>query len=163
LHSGIAGFEAIMRAMGYRIVAMAAAVAIAWSAFGCSSGKNLEPTLEGNLLRYNEADLVTFSVAGTANCSGCDKEDRFVGLMVEIWLKDDPTHDLAVGTFDGLGPFNFDGIRTYKGAAAAVKGKLYPVGDLDAPPLEASAEFEVPGEDGKAVAFQLNFSPAGGD
>lgn len=135
--------------------------AFLWWSIGCS-GSATAPTLEGNLLDYQELELVNFSVSGEAVCAACSAGD-FVGLQLDLYLKADPTRDLAVEMFDGLGHFKISNLRTHKDATVVAQGRLYWNDSVDTPPLIARAEFKTPGSDGETVTFTLEFSAAQSD
>ncbi len=137
-------------------VAAAVAAAALWTGAGCSGGRNLDPTLEGNLLRYNEQESATFVLSGEATCSRCRSLD-VTGLLVELTLKEDPTRVLTMNVFDGLGDFSFPEVTAAKGKTLEVRGTLYFGGDVTTPGFEAVAETEVPGGDDETVAVVLNF------
>ena len=146
-----------MRALRLAGMLMAvSAAALLWGSIGCSGDKNLDPTLEGNLLRYNEQESVTFALSGEATCSRCASVE-VTGLLVELTLKDDPTHVLTMNVFDGLGDFSFPEVTTAKGGTLEVRGTLYFGGDVTTPGFVAMAEVEVPGGNGETVAVVLNF------
>jgi len=131
--------------------------ALLWWSMGCS-GKVHDGTLEGNLLDYDKAEPVSFVVSGDATCSTCGPAENFVGMQVEIYLKSDPTQDLAIKMFDGLGHFEVQNLRTYKGAPTVIEGRLYWNDSINTPPLTARAEFTVPDNDGDTVSVTLDFS-----
>ncbi len=144
---------------GYlRIAGFAIGALLLWS-FGCS-GDVHAPTLEGNLLDYEEIELATFSVLGNAVCSSCGPSDNFVGMQATLYLKSDPAMDLAVQMFDGLGSFEIKNLRTQKGAAIMMRGNLFWGDSVDTAPLTARAEFNAPDNDGGTVAVTLDFSSA---
>lgn len=143
----------------FRLAGIAAAVAAAsafWLCTGCSGDKNLDPTLEGNLLRYNEQESVTFSISGEATCSRCASVE-VTGLLVELTLKEDPTRVLTMDVFDGLGDFSFPRVTAAKGGTLQVSGTLYFGGDVTRPGFEAVAEAAVPGDDDETLSVVLNF------
>ncbi len=130
-----------------------------WSAWGCSGGKPLHTTLEGNLLQYDETDMVTFNLSGEAKCDECGGDDVFVGLFVELYPKNDPTHNLSVGTFSGLGHFSFPNLRAVADSVIQIYGTLYIEGEPDSSALRAQAEFKVPNDDGETASVILHFLP----
>ncbi|MFA4874627.1 MAG: hypothetical protein WC956_11250 [bacterium] len=152
-----------MRMRGARAVSISGALfaaSILWLSVGCSgSGTVHSPTLEGNFLQYQKADLISMNLSGRAVCGGCDNSARFNGLLVELSVKDDPTKTLAINTFDGLGQFSISGVQAPKGMALLVSGTLYLEGGPDAGSLETSAEVTAPDGDGDTVAVVLDFSP----
>lgn len=102
---------------------------------------------------FNEVELVSFSVSGTATCKSCDAK-RITALQVEIVPKDDPVTTLSMNVFDGPGPFHFSDLRYGEGADLNVYGRIYyGTGESS---LNASTEIEVPG-DGETVSCVLNF------
>lgn len=142
---------------GYlRIAGFTTGVLLLWS-LGCS-GRVHDPRLEGALLDYEDVELATYSVSGNAVCSTCGPSDNFVGLQVSLYVKSDPTDDLAVETFDGLGHFEIKNLRTQTGAVIVMQGNLFRDDSVDAAPVTARTEFTAPDSDGDTVAVTLDFS-----
>jgi hypothetical protein len=130
-----------------------------WSVWGCSGGSPTYPTLEGNLLRYNEGNMIDFRLSGESKCELCSGDENFVGLYVELIPKGDPTHSLSSGMFDGLGYFSFPSLRAVANSVVQVYGTLYKEDAPEQLALRANAEFTVPDEDDKTVSVILNFLP----
>jgi len=121
---------------------------------GCAcSGGNYYSSPTDALTRYNEVEVVNFSVSGTAVCKKCDTK-RVTALQVEIVPAEDPLTTLAMNIFGGPGSFYFSDLRYKKGATLNVYGKIYyGTGDSS---LQASTDIEVP-DDGETVSCTLNF------
>ncbi|MFH1830548.1 MAG: hypothetical protein ABH871_07220 [Pseudomonadota bacterium] len=128
---------------------------ILWNANGCSGDKTLEPTLEGNLLQYDEADLVNFNLSGDALCESCDVD--IAGLYIELVSASNPTSNLSVGTFKDLGDFYFSNLRAVVGSTINVYGTLYFEDKPESQAAKAQTSFKVPDDDGKTVAVTLRF------
>ena len=84
-----------MKNTSMRIFILFAAISMWWS-FACS-GDARDPTLEGNLLDYSEANTVVFTISGNATCKKCeDEEIPIEGMQIEVYPKDGPLDRLAL-------------------------------------------------------------------
>lgn len=148
-----------MGKMGWRLALislLAIAGALYWVGIGCS-GDSHDPTLEGNLLRYTQADMASFRLSGSAVCDGCDGEE-FSGLYVELISRLSPTTRLDMGMFDGLGTLSFGELRAVAGSTVDVYGTLFVNAVDEDSALNAQTSFEVPEEDGGYATFVLRFT-----
>ena len=78
-------------------------------------------------------------------------------MQIDLYLKGDPTHDLAQNLFEELGPFEFRNMRTIPDATVVVRGRLYYSDSVETPPVNAYGEFQTPGGDGETVSITLTF------
>ena len=78
-------------------------------------------------------------------------------MHVEIYLKGDPTRDLAVQVFDGPGRFYIKDVRTLAGAVAVVRARLFWSDSADAQPMAAYSEFETPRKGGEVISVEIEF------
>jgi hypothetical protein len=139
-----------------RILGLAAAVGIAAAAFGCSDSK-VYTSLEDAFLDYDEIETVNFSVSGEGVCPSCSAEARFAGMEVNLYLKEDPLHDVAIVMFDEPGFFSIDNIEVVKETTMVARGRLYSATSIDTPSIQAYTEFPVPDDDGDTVDITLTF------
>jgi len=139
-----------------RTLAAAAAVGLAALVFGCSDS-NVYTSLEDAFLDADEIESVNFSVSGEGSCPGCSEDAEFAGMEVNLYLKEDPLHDVAIVMFDEPGFFSIENIEVVKGATMVARGRLYSAGSIDTPPIQAYAEFAVPDDDGETVDITLTF------
>jgi hypothetical protein len=122
----------------------------------CDGDKDFYYDATDALTGYPEMELVTFSIAGNAVCSNCQSRDmNILALLVDVTPKSDPTQNLALMTFEGLGPFAFADLKAEPGSTVILYGRLY-YGSGDSA-LNASVEIQVPEEEGQTVSCILKF------
>jgi hypothetical protein len=144
-----------------RVIVMAVSLVLGWGlATGCSGSGAYRPSLEANLLTYPEADLVSFTLSGTATCPTCTGQEPVIGLQVELLFQGDPLHTVALETFDGLGPFSIGNLRGPKGMKLDVTGRLYLDNVSESAALQATAVATIPNDDDDVVSVVLNFGNA---
>lgn len=128
----------------------------AFSGAGACSGNAGSGTLEGNLLRYGEVDMVDFDLSGQARCESCNTQN-ISGLYVELVSDVSASSELAVGTFDGPGSFHFSDLRAVAGSTLHVYGVMLFSDRPESQALRAEAEVDVPDDDDETVAVILQF------
>ena len=127
-----------------------------FSGAGACSGNAGSGTLEGNFLRYSDTQMVDFDVFGDAKCNSCDTAN-ISGLYVELVSDVAMSSELAVGTFDGPGPFHFSDLRAVAGSTLHVYGVMLFSDKPQSQALRAEADIEVPDDDDETVAVILQF------
>ena len=147
-----------MRKYIFRIAMLILAVGCYWS-FSCSGGDARKSTLEGNLLDYDEVNVVRFDIKGNATCQKClDDEIPIAAMRLEIYPEGGPLDRMELKIYDNLGDFEFKEVAGYEGQTLKLDGLLWR--DSDSGWITAAygyAKFTVPDSDGDIVNIDLIF------
>lgn len=148
-----------MRGIFTRCVCLCLSALLFAFAFACS-GDGKKAGLEANLLNYNEVEMVTFTISGNAVCSKCEQDEIPIDMMeLQAYQKGNPTDQLALKVYGGLGPFTLQNIRAASGATVEIDGKLYRQGKSGKyiTAYYGYGEIAVPDEDDTTVSLTLKF------
>lgn len=135
---------------------LAAVAVIAFSGACCDKSGWNDPLVD-ELADYDEIELATFTIAGNAACPKCIEKDLDVtGMKIEVIPMDDPSREIGIYMFDGLGPFTIPNVRYKVGVQLTLYCRLY-TGGLDSAGYSTDVGLTVPENDGDVVAVTVGF------
>ncbi len=144
-----------MKRILYACLAAVALVAFSGACSGRSSDWN-QP-LYDELLDYDEVELATFTITGNAECPKClEKDIDVTGMKIEVIPADDPSKEIGIYMFDGLGPFTIPDLRYEVGVKLTLYCRLY-TGGFDSAGYSTDVGLTVPENDGDVVAVTVEF------
>lgn len=79
---------------------------------------------------------------------------------MEVYPKGDPLHQMALGSFGGLGPFTIGDLEAEPGRTLEIRGTLLLGGATDNATISAYGEVTVPANTGSVVALTIDFPSA---
>ena len=138
-------------------VFIALVVLVAFSGACSDKGGGWSDPLVDELADYDEIELTTFNIAGNIGCQRClEKDIDITGVKIEVIPMDDPSRELGIYMFDGLGPFSIPNVRYKTGVGLTLYCRLY-TGGLDNIGYSTDVGLTVPEDDGATVAVTVEF------